>query len=668
MKNGKSLNRPKSGKPFILKPLKNPFKIINNENIKNNNLFSNNDNNINILTQNGKKEKINLNKLNEKGVYYDSLLNNMINYDDINEKKEKLKNINLIEKDNEDYDQLYNWSNIINNARPISAYTTLNNRTSRIENNKKEIDLDFQKKEKNLKHTEIEYYHKNNKYSNSKIPKSPVKKKIQRIRPISTTYSPRNSLSLYSFSKTINDYYKQNLKTFSERLKPKLKSNSFKLKNQIKTQRILSARKEKELNKKRNIEEIKLEKKDLIMAKERKNPIPLLKSIFSQTYSYNDNQGTIKENANKINNIIINSNKTDIINNNNYYYKNSCDSNLNEEKKLILSYYNKNDYYLQIFNRLMVDNNIKCNNDIYKNNNIEKNNEIIYNPILQNFDNNFNQKKLMTINENKSNTLNSKKEENLKNIKNIRPKTGFRQTNSIINNPWKKRPQTSNIRKYNNEIYMNNEQKEGDNLLYEISFNNEGLSENGYSSSNSLPIKTISNIGNTSYDKINKMIKERKFGLNNLKNNYYNQNKELYGQQHHHINKKKINKKNLSCNKIYNSNQTMNNKENNKWNGYSNKNKKDINIYNFGDIIDNLLLKKNKTNKNEDLYSLNYYKNIGGKFYSSSNNVNVKKNRDNINKIRNNLNPEYRYSKDDPESKYIDESISSKAISSYLKI
>ena len=67
------------------------------------------------------------------------------------------------------------WSNILNNARPISAYTTLNNKTSKIKNNNKEIDLDFQNKKKKLKHTEIECYNQNNK-KNSNF-KKPVKKK-----------------------------------------------------------------------------------------------------------------------------------------------------------------------------------------------------------------------------------------------------------------------------------------------------------------------------------------------------------------------------------------------------------------------------------------------------------------------------------------------------------
>ena len=65
---------------------------------------------------------------------------------------------------------------------------------------------------------------------------------------------------------------------------------------------------------------------------------------------------------------------------------------------------------------------------------------------------------------------------------------------------------------------------------------------------------------------------------------------------------------------------------------------------------------------------MNYFKNIGGKFYSSSNNVNVKKRRNNKYKKINNLCTESRYSKDDPEVDYIDESVYCKINSSLQKI
>jgi len=57
----------------------------------------------------------------------------------------------------------------------------------------------------------------------------------------------------------------------------------------------------------------------------------------------------------------------------------------------------------------------------------------------------------------------------------------------------------------------------------------EGLPENyidpnsnfDYISSNCLPLKTISNVGNVSYDKINQMLQERHFGLSKIKNDYF---------------------------------------------------------------------------------------------------------------------------------------------------
>ena len=78
-----------------------------------------------------------------------------INFDDINEKKEKLKKINLIEKD---YEDLYEWSNLLSNSRPISSYTTLNKKTLNIKNEDNKTNESNKNKniKKNLKHTIIE--------------------------------------------------------------------------------------------------------------------------------------------------------------------------------------------------------------------------------------------------------------------------------------------------------------------------------------------------------------------------------------------------------------------------------------------------------------------------------------------------------------------------------
>ena len=649
MKNENISRRPKSGKHLLLRPLKNTFKDKNNEKEQYNNIFYDNinllkkdlmpikekseKNNSKYSNKNIKKNKIINSFVNKeiKNTYNTILESNLKKFDDINEKKEKLKNINLIEKN---IDDLYDWSNLLNNSRPLSCY---------ISNRKP---LNIQKEKKIFNHTAIEC---------NKNTKNSIKKNNQKKLTISMI-SPRKNSYNFSHTKTMNDYFKKYKNNYSERiqfLKPKLKTNSFKLKNQIKTQRILSAQKERELINKSNIEEIKLEKKDLIRATERNNPIPLLQSIFKQIYSEDENDklyynSTIRTsnletnfdnptNINKIDTIKkVKYNKSEIYNYNNM--NNINKNNINSKGKLILSYYNQDDAYIQIFNRIM------SNNSKYNNDNALNENEKIYNPILQKFDENYNPKKLLLINKSIQNKNNEKKEDDLKtnkinqkvkNLKNIRPKTGFKPPNTIINNPWDKRPQTSNIRKYQQAIepIFSNYDKSTD---LANSFNN-----------NSFPIKTSTNTGNIQSDNMNKIIKERKLNMNNINYDYTNEAKEF----NNNIPSKKRNiKKNLSFNKTYR------NTNNNKWNNINyNKNKRNsVNFYDFEDVVNNLLSKHN----NNNLYSMNYYKRMGGKYYSSSNNINIKKMRNEKNKKFKNIHTDFIYSKEAPQNVYIDESIS----------
>ena len=649
MKNENISRRPKSGKHLLLRPLKNTFKDKNNEKEQYNNIFYDNinllkkdlmpikekseKNNSKYSNKNIKKNKIINSFVNKeiKNTYNTILESNLKKFDDINEKKEKLKNINLIEKN---IDDLYDWSNLLNNSRPLSCY---------ISNRKP---LNIQKEKKNFNHTAIEC---------NKNTKNSIKKNNQKKLTISMI-SPRKNSYNFSHTKTMNDYFKKYKNNYSETiqfLKPKLKTNSFKLKNQIKTQRILSAQKERELINKSNIEEIKLEKKDLIRATERNNPIPLLQSIFKQIYSEDENDklyynSTIRTsnletnfdnptNINKIDTIKkVKYNKSEIYNYNNM--NNINKNNINSKGKLILSYYNQDDAYIQIFNRIM------ANNSKYNNDNAFNENEKIYNPILQKFDENYNPKKLLLINKSIQNKNNEKKEDdlktnkinqNVKNLKNIRPKTGFKPPNTIINNPWAKRPQTSNIRKYQQAIepIFSNYDKSTD---LANSFNN-----------NSFPIKTSTNTGNIQSDNVNKIIKGRKLNMNNINYDYTNEAKEL----NNNIPSKKRNiKKNLSFNRTYR------NTNNNKWNNINyNKNKRNsVNFYDFEDVVNNLLSKHN----NNNLYSMNYYKRMGGKYYSSSNNINIKKMRNEKNKKFKNIHTDFIYSKEAPQNVYIDESIS----------
>ena len=708
MLNDKNTKRPKSGKPTLLRPLTGRTKMSfpNNKNQNNiyDNIFSKNINHKkNTFIQNDNKIETkysyNSNKTTEKTQFlkdsYNTILSNQLNnFDNINEKKEKLKDINLIEKN---YEDLYEWSNLMNNSRPISSYTTLNNKklcmknednkTSDLSNNSKNV-------KKNLKHTVIEC---NNNQSKTNKAKQLIKRNINRVRPLSV-YSNSYNSSYNFLSKKIKDYFKENLTTLPERnniLKPKLRTNSTKLKRVIKTQRIKSSKKERELKKRLNSEdeEITLEKQKLIIAAERNNPIPLLQSIFKQVYP---GQEVMKENIKMYFNTMKpfpdespdgDDSNVDYTKNDRWRWIeemkrnrlkkklkfNKSDMSDYNHKDLILSTYNQDDPYIQMFNRIR-DQKMKqyyeINDNFIQKKDIKE--EKCFNPILQNFDNNFNPKRLK-INENQNLNIkkdDEKKEDNNKkeinpNMKYARPKTGFK-PNQIINNPWGKRPKTSTRFNYN-DLFANVQKSNKETSMELHSY--EPYSDIDYSSNNSLPIKTLSNTGNTSFDKnnkINEATQKRKLsgylindyfitsaGIINNNNIINNKSNLKYNEEHIYIPKSINYKKNASFNKTINSNKKMKNKENNKWNGCdNNKHKNEINFYNFDDIIDNTL--KN-INKNENMYSLNYFKNIGGKYYSSSNNVSVKKNRNNKFKQLHNYCTDSRYSKDDPEVEFIED-------------
>ena len=724
MLNDKIIKRPKSGKPSLLRPLtgraKIPFKKNNNQNNLYDNIFKRNINyKKNSFFQNENKIETkysyNSNKTADKTHFlkdsYNTIFSNQLNdFDNFNEKKEKLKNINLFEKD---YQDLYEWPNLLDNSRPISSYTTIKNKTLCVKNeDNKTSELLYTNKndKKSIKHTIIEC---NDNQEKTNKTKQTIKRNISSSRPLSI-YSHNNNSSSYFLSSRINDYFIENLKTFSDRiklLKPKLRTNSYQLKKVIKTQRIKSSKKEKELKKKLNLdhEDITIEKQKLIIAAERKNPIPLLQSIFKQVYPEKE---VIKENIKKYFKTMkpfpsespdLDDSSVDYTKNDRWRWIeemkrnrlqkklkfNKSDMSEYNKKNLILSYYNHNDPYIQMFDRIIGQKKNQFNDN--NNNNSEliqknDNNEKCFNPILQHFNNNFNTKKLLfNENTNKNIIKDEKKEDNYKkeihqnnqNMKNIRPKTGFKPS-QIINNPWAKRPKTSNRIKYN-DLYTNIRKSSKETSME--SNNYDPYSDIDISSKNSVPIKTKSNSnsGNISYDKINEIneiFTKRKIdkflindyfitsaGIikNSIKNNSINNMK--YNQENFFVPKSINTKKNLSFNKTCNIYKKMKKNENNKWNGFYN-NKKGVNFYNFDDIIDNAL---KKINKQDSMYSLNYFKNIGGKFYSSSNSVTVKKNRNKYKQLHS-YHTDSRYSRDNLEIEFIDDIVSSKANSTFRKL
>ena len=228
------------------------------------------------------------------------------------------------------------------------------------------------------------------------------------IRPISI-YSTRKPLDTFYFSNDFSDYYKQDLKTFSEKLtllKARVNISNKKLMKEIFRQRIKSVKGEKQLQDlKTNVdkEKIKFKKLDLIIAGERKNVEPLLKSIHYQENPHlnkvnehikmyyktmkplGTNKGNVDYTKNdkwhpsreikylrekynfmkkNITNVGTNTDNYDYdLNNNKNLYNNF---NKKSKSKLILSYYNKEDPDIIFFNSLINaynDRNVNTIND-----------------------------------------------------------------------------------------------------------------------------------------------------------------------------------------------------------------------------------------------------------------------------------------------------------------
>ena len=653
----------------------------------------------------------------------------------VNEKRKKLNDINLIEKN---YDDLYLWENLFNNSRPISYYTTLKERKiKKLEENKDleefkspvilvdlfedQMNLYFEQnnfihsnsrkkiKSANINNTRLikkninttkskntdlnrnhKYSSKNNIKSDSqshsysmnntlkskksasaknRIMNSLNSRKSQRskdkifhknIRPMSV-YSPRVNTYSFYFSNAFSDYYKEDLKTFSEKmkiLKAKIKSNPYHLKHEIKEQRKIASKKEKILENIINSNKMVFDKEDLIIAADRRNPIPLLQSIFRTN---NPDKEVIKENIkNYYNTMKPLGNCDESVD----YTKNDrwkfCENfsemrdgvRKEEDKKdfgrnrrnnkFILKYYSENDPYIQMFEKMVKNrmDKIKDRKPLKEENDLNKKNS--FNPILSNIEDKFPFLKEKDIDKKKIvdkkilEDINEKKIENLIN-KNVRPKTGFKSVASNINtdfnfnyntNKISKRPQTSNIK----EIKML------DNNYYVPNSNLE------YKSKTCFPLKTSSNVGNVSYDKINQMLQERHFGFSKLKNDYF----------------------------ITSTGQIKNNEKKLKYKEdkiiLPNSNKK---IIDFGEMFDSGLDGKSEnatTPREKKIWTEEYFKNFRNKHYSSSNNVHIKNKRKNKVNLLNKYYTQSQYSNDEPELEYIDKSVSSQTNSLNRKI
>ena len=666
-------------------------------------------------------EMLSKQKENEKEAIDNIIVNEANRIQNVNNKRKKLNEINLLETN---YDDLYIWQNLFNHSRPLSNYTTLKKRKIRkVEENKdleefkspiilvdlKEDQMNlyfgknnylqtegFKKKIRSAKEKyninkdilikndkkKSEYlsinaninsinnvkssreHSKNNSntlkskksksarnrimgnFNSRKLQKSKEKSFNKFIRPMSV-YSPRKNTCSFYFSNTFSDYYKEDLKTFSEKmkiLKAKIKSNPSHLKHEIKEQRKIVINKEKKLDDIINSNKIKFDKEDLIIAADRRNPIPLLKSIFKKSYP---DKEIMKENIKMYYNTMKPmgnfDESVDYTQNERWRFiekftemrdgikKENIKRKMNKKNNLVLKYYNENDPYIQMFEKMIRSRTAKIKKKEYLNGENELNKRTYFNPILKNIEEKF---PFLDESENKETKDKNMEEETSKeNIeKQIepekRPKTGFRSVASHTSNSNfffnkntiknTKRPQTSNVKKLN--IIENN---------YYVPYSNLE-----YKSAISFPIKTSSNVGNVSYDKINQMLQERHFGISKIKQDYF----------------------------ITSTGQIKNKEKKGKYKEEKiilPKNKKTKKITGLTDLGLNFGVENGTTPRERKIWAEEYFKNFRGKHYSSSNNVHIKNKRKNKTDLLNKYYTQSQYSNDGPEIEFIDRSVSS---------
>ena len=700
----------------------------------------NNNSSINQITDKTEfLEMLSRQKESDKEALDNIIVNEVNRIKNVNEKKKKLNDINLIENN---YYDLYIWQNLFNHSRPLSNYTTLKRRKiKKLEENKDleefkspvvlvdlyedQMNLYFGKNNpiqtegirNKIRSAKEKYEMNKNKLINNKTKKSNhlsintnlnthvisplnnIKQKTQsknqssvnyslkskksssarnrimssinsrksqknkdrslhkHIRPMSV-YSPRVNTCSFYFSNTFSDYYKEDLKTFSEKmkiLKAKVKSNPSHLKHEIKAQRIVSSNNEKQLEDIINSNKITFDKEDLIIAADRRNPIPLLQSIFKTNYP---DKEVMKENIKMYYNTMKplgNSRESiDYTQNERWGFsekfnemkggvkKEIIKKEIRNNKNLILKYYNEDDPHIKMFEKMVRNKTAKIKDLKYLKDEEDLNKKKYFNPILNNLEENipFLKEKEDKNSEDKKTQeeINKEKLENQIDIE-VRPKTGFKSVASNIDTNFNfyfnankniKRPKTSNIKEIN--IIENN---------YYVPYSNLE-----YKSKVSFPIKTSSNVGNVSYDKMNQMLQERQFGLSKIKNDYFITST---GQAKNKEKKQKYKEEKIIV---------PNNKKNKK-------------IYDFGEISDfgfTFGLDKGNTPREKKIWAEEYFKNFRRKHYSSSNNVHIKNKRKNKVELLNKYYTQSQYSNDDPEMEFIDKSVSSQTNSLNRKL
>jgi len=502
-----------------------------------------------------------------------------------------------------------------------------------------------------------------NKENNNKITEDD--KAHNYIKPMSI-YGQFNPEDTFYFSNTFSDYYKEDFKSFTNKmpiLKAKVKTNSKRLKKTMAKQRIKSSNKEKILYDTIMNDPLVLRKQDLIISAERRNPVPLMKSIYKQE---NPDAVEIKEHVKKYYNTMKpfgnDDGTTDYTKNDRWRLSREIarirtgkddEENKNEidytgkrkKRKLILSYYDMNDPAIKLFNNLHLDENQINNNSFeFKNDGTNSSYNIKFEVINKSFE------EKNKSNENTSRNLKKEEKKEIVNYKlKQRPRTGFKQsrTLNLLNNEKVKRPSSSKRphsslarRKYNlsgNKIFDLNDYNE----LYK-----------DYMPSNRFPVKTSSKVCNTSYNRINQMLKERQLSrklISNMNDKYYyfitqptissNHPYETLNSNENGKSTVKTNEKRRARPKTASgvrSNSKMGTNSDNK-SAHSKDSQQKCNYLYFNKCIN---MSHELPNNNDIQYKgyygpANCFNKLAGKFYSSSVNVHVKNKRNKKNQILN---------------------------------
>jgi hypothetical protein len=334
-----------------------------------------------------------------------------------------------------------------------------------------------------------------------------------------------------------------------------------------------------------------------------------------------------------------------------------------------LSYYDVNDPSIALFNNIIKVENI-ANQKESEFNNLKKNESQTYmNEKTQKISININiDQKINNINE----IMDNKKTES-----NIETSTDRKKMNL--------KSKSNNVKSEEKNIKVN--RKISNNSITSPTLKNLGIKEdslyNDYLSPNCFPLKTSSDVGNTSYNKINKIIREKKI-LNKLKLDYsmtqskttrrslskYNFSEKLTNNKKTNNKNEDLNlilaskkikpKKNVSLYKIAINDEKKNNcvtKDYNHWDKGGNliKNKKPkVNYFYFNNYIETVfnkdLINFKKNEENQFFYPMNAYNKLAGKYYYHNiekKKKNKKKNKDKDKKANDDINKSFHSSKNE---------------------